>query len=143
MARQNLRTNFRVEVYPREASDLGFASISRLTRSEAETERACEQIADEIRRHVDGLPSRWNSPNRGVNITWDNEPVCSHCGSPWTEKSDTYNGGCCAKDEDANPEFAGQALTGFIAGGSGYFDTDMASQMYRIADAMLAARSSK
>lgn len=30
--------------------------------------------------------------------------TCEHCGAPWTEKSDTYNGGCCSKDEAANPE---------------------------------------
>lgn len=32
------------------------------------------------------------------------EFACEHCGSKWTEASDAYNGGCCAKDEEANPE---------------------------------------
>jgi hypothetical protein len=29
---------------------------------------------------------------------------CSACGSTWTEKSETYTGGCCEADEANNPE---------------------------------------
>lgn len=29
---------------------------------------------------------------------------CEHCNSTWTEKSTTYNGGCCDPDEEANPK---------------------------------------
>jgi hypothetical protein len=39
------------------------------------------------------------------------EHVCSGCGSAWTEKSETYNGGCCAVDEKNNPEAAEQAAS--------------------------------
>lgn len=27
------------------------------------------------------------------------EFICSSCGSPWTEESGSYNGGCCEEDE--------------------------------------------
>ena len=106
MARLNQRTNFRVEVFPRAPSDFGVVSISSIERSETETERMCERIAADIRRHVDDLPSSWSDHSRGVHVAWDNEPFCSHCSSPWTEKSETYNGGCCAEDEKNNPDAA-------------------------------------
>ena len=37
--------------------------------------------------------------------------------------------------------FAGQALAGFMQGSSGYFDEEMAAQVYRIADRMIAERA--
>lgn len=103
MSKIDQRTNYRVEVRPRAASDFGIASISSVTRTEKETISICERIAADIRRHVDDLPSRWSDYDRGVQVVWDNEPVCSHCGNAWTEKSDSYNGGCCAEDEKNNP----------------------------------------
>lgn len=33
-----------------------------------------------------------------VTIQDDLYHVCSHCGAPWDERSETYNGGCCEKD---------------------------------------------
>lgn len=39
-----------------------------------------------------------------IGGTVESDAVCEHCGYRWTEKSPDYNGGCCAKDEDANPE---------------------------------------
>lgn len=100
MARKTIRENFRVEVVPRSVGDFGYVSVSGLApRKEEEAISACEEIAEQIRRHVDGLPS-WR--DRGVSVEWDSKPVCEHCGSAWTEDSETYNGGCCSKDEDEN-----------------------------------------
>jgi hypothetical protein len=31
------------------------------------------------------------------------ESVCSHCGSDWTESGETFNGGCCAPDQEHDP----------------------------------------
>lgn len=98
MSKLNRRTNFRVEVRPRSPGDFGFASISGIEQSEREWERDCEAIAEQIRRHVDGLSSSWRGSDRGVTVEWDNEPVCSHCGSTWTEDHDRHNGGCCDED---------------------------------------------
>jgi len=101
MSKRSYRENFRVEVTPRSPGDFGYASISGLQRTEEEALRTCEDIADQIRRHVDDLPSRGD---RGVTVIWDDAGVCEHCGAMWTEDSKTYNGGCCEDDEKGNPE---------------------------------------
>lgn len=89
--KKGTRSNFRVEVEPR----------NLMAQTEEEWERDCEAIAEQIRRHVDGLPF---GHDRGVSVMWDTEFVCEHCGNRWTEDSDTYNGGCCDEDEENNPE---------------------------------------
>jgi hypothetical protein len=65
-------------------------------RWEKDMQQRCEAIADQVRRHVDDVGY--------VSVEWESSPVCSHCGSRWTEISDRYNGGCCDKDEEANPD---------------------------------------
>lgn len=58
---------------------------------------AARSIMAEIKRHVDDVES--------VEIVEEfNEGACEFCGAEWTEESDTYNGGCCDKDEENNPE---------------------------------------
>ena len=57
---------------------------------------AAEDARDAIKRHCDGIGY--------VEIRHDTDKLCEHCGSYWTEESETYNGGCCARDEDNNPE---------------------------------------
>lgn len=52
-------------------------------------------IKSAIKRHVDGV-SR-------VDIVEEFAGVCGFCGYSWTEDSETYNGGCCDKDEANNP----------------------------------------
>jgi len=81
--------NHRVVVDPKM-----WRSISKLEH--ADYVRACETIAAEIKRHVDDVDS--------VRTEWDTLHECEHCGHKWTEESDTYNGGCCDKDEEPNPE---------------------------------------
>lgn len=109
MGKQINRNNFRVEVYPRDPGDLGFARIGGRVRSERDAEIACEEIASDIRRHVSDLPTYGN---RGVSVVWDDEPVCSHCGSRWTEPHERHNGGCCAVDCDAlDAELAAASLS--------------------------------
>jgi len=93
--------NFRVIVWPRNPSDFGIASVGNLAgpRSEAEERRICEKIARKINRHLS-----FSEDDRGdVRVVSDAAPECSNCNSKWTEKSETYNGGCCAEDEKANP----------------------------------------
>jgi hypothetical protein len=65
----------------------------RYGSSDERWKSACEDVADQIRRHVDGI-----NPKYGVSVVWKTEKVCEHCGSKWTEDSNEYNGGCCAKD---------------------------------------------
>ena len=84
------RTNFRVVVYP----------VTRVYGLVvAKEEERCVEIVEQIKRHVDHAES--------VEIVHDEEPVCSHCGRNWTEDSDTYNGGCCAEDQNAHDAVLG------------------------------------
>ena len=44
-----------VKVTPRGPGDFGFASISGIARTEDEAGRACDDIVEGVRRHVDGV----------------------------------------------------------------------------------------
>jgi hypothetical protein len=79
-------TNIRVQVYP--DNSWGIYSPSDLLDT-------CKQIQRAIKRHVDDFGT--------TEVVYDRTHVCEHCGSTWTEDSATYNGGCCDKDEEANP----------------------------------------
>ena len=63
---------------------------------------AMDEVEALIRRHV--------IPHSPVNLAFRREATrdyrCGFCNAPWTEKSETYNGGCCAGDEKNNPECA-------------------------------------
>lgn len=83
------KTNWRVEVYARDQIWSG-KDGDKLT---------ADDIAKAIRRHCDNVAQ--------AVVVCDYEPVCSHCGSRWTEDSKIYNGGCCDKDEANNPEEQG------------------------------------
>lgn len=86
------RENIRVEVTPRQPGDYGFGHIGLPARPADEEIRLCEEIAREIRRHVDDLG------RSSVIVQWDNVPYCDHCGSSWTEGDSPHNGGCCDAD---------------------------------------------
>lgn len=101
MSKTPIRENFRVEVEPRSPGDFGFAHIGHPTQSEEDWERDCEEVARQIRRHVDGLPSHGD---RGVRVLWDTRHVCSHCGSDWGSETDEHNDGCCQEDMKNVPE---------------------------------------
>lgn len=83
--KKEIKINFRVEVFPR-------TTLYGITV--AEEEDVCISIVADINRHVNDV--------RFTEIVSDTDGVCEHCGSPWTEDDDEYNGGCCAKDEEAN-----------------------------------------
>ena len=88
MSKEEKIENIRVEVTARP-----FIVTDRTVDSEI---RACQDIVDQIHRHVDDVGA--------ATIEMDTNYVCSHCGEPWTEESDEYNGGCCDADEANNPE---------------------------------------
>jgi hypothetical protein len=100
------KENFRVVIEPRGLGDFGSIRVSASflygydaaaqKRIESDMQDRCDEIAADVKRHVD---------NAGyVSVEFDQEDVCEHCGSRWSEESAAYNGGCCAKDEEANPE---------------------------------------
>lgn len=100
------KSNPFVVVEPRSMGNFGsIRTCESLFYGDSEIEQArllrdkedrCKEIAEQIRRHVDFVDH--------VRIEYETEALCSHCGWRWTEESDTYNGGCCSKDEEANPE---------------------------------------
>ena len=78
------KSNFRVEVYPK-THVWGFKVN--------EEEDVCEMILADIMRNIDSVQT--------ACIVSDEDPVCASCGARWTEDGDTYNGGCCKVDQDA------------------------------------------
>ncbi len=100
--RKGIRTDIHVRIEPRRKGDFGIATTTLFGQhAEAEAIAECEEIASQIRRHVDGLSS---DRSRGVHVSWTNENVCSHCGADWTEDASDYNGGCCTKDIENEPK---------------------------------------
>jgi len=101
MSRIIRQSNFRVEVYPRGIGDGGWIKMSDHliepddAKRTAMYKQACEEIVPQIKRHVNGVS--------GVAVVCDDDAICSNCGAHWTETG-LYNGGCCSKDEEANPE---------------------------------------
>jgi hypothetical protein len=89
--------NIRVEVEPDDGR--------WVAKTERELMRDCEEIADQIKRHVDGV--------RYVSVQFDVHEKCEHCGSNWTENGRVYNGGCC--DADHAPYAAAEAFFDFVA----------------------------
>jgi hypothetical protein len=57
-------------------------------------------IKDDIKRHLHDHADCISS----IDIEDQTTAFCEHCGNAWTETSDAYNGGCCDKDEKANPQ---------------------------------------
>jgi hypothetical protein len=61
---------------------------------------SADQFVTLVKRHV--FPHFLDAAH--TNVRFANNAHCEHCLHAWTEASTTYNGGCCDKDEDANPE---------------------------------------
>lgn len=72
-----------------EVDNLGFGETS-----EKDWNRWAEDVARDIRRHVDGITSAW------PRLQYEHE--CEFCGGYWTERNEDYNGGCCEEDENAH-----------------------------------------
>lgn len=65
-----------------------------ISLSHDEQMRELNSIVPDIIRHIDGIDKRGNN----ICVTEDVTNICEFCGSPWTEESKVYNGGCCRKD---------------------------------------------
>lgn len=65
-------------------------------------ERTAGEVRDAIKRHLSHDFSR--VIDRHIDVEVQSQAVCEHCGNWWTEKEETYNGGCCDEDEKANPD---------------------------------------
>lgn len=87
-------TDVRIEISPDLGNSSGLFYNTEAKRMKALEDQANEMLA-QIKRHVDGA--------RHACIVFDREDRCEHCGYRWTEAGD-YNGGCCDKDEEGNPD---------------------------------------
>ena len=99
MPRKHLDTSFNLI--------LELEHVKRYPLLEGEAhEKANRRVLDEI----EALITRHVAPRSPVNFAFRREAErdyrCEFCNTPWTEKSETYNGGCCARDEECNPENA-------------------------------------
>lgn len=102
MGKVTKHTDWQVVVTAKRLGDFGLIRVSDSIAAVNEADRVrqynerCEQIIRDIKRHVDNV-----SDAELVVVT---ESTCEHCGEPWTEVSDTFNGGCCDKDWENDPE---------------------------------------
>ena len=75
------RSNFRIIVTPKRLGDFGAIRVSdnffgqSEERIEKDYMRRCDDIADQIKRHVDEVDS--------VEVNYDVEHTCSHCKYEW------------------------------------------------------------
>lgn len=76
-------------------------------------QRRAQRVADEIvaliMRHVSPTIRDAGGDVRSfgahdVEITFEEDARCGHCGQRWTEVSPDYNGGCCGEDAANDPE---------------------------------------
>lgn len=106
MRKEGAKVNFRVVIDPRRLGDFGSIRLGasflygnteeERKRAERDMHERCDEIASQVKRHIDNV--------NYVQVEFDQEYVCEHCGAEWTEGKSPYNGGCCDKDcgdEDA------------------------------------------
>lgn len=97
MGKKIIRSNWRIEVYPRNPGDFGAAYMSGQTQTDDEWRKQCEAIARQIERHVDDLPS---SRGQRTQVICDTTEVCEFCGYIWAPGGDGKNA-CCDTDSPA------------------------------------------
>lgn len=97
MARSYAFENYRVEVGLSDGANLIWFGPDR-PEHERNMSRL-RKLESDIKRLVSVLDNA-----SGAGLAFDTKPVCEHCGASWTEVDSKYNGGCCPKDEAANPE---------------------------------------
>ena len=70
------------------------------------TPQMAEEIATRIKADMQSwLQRNWRSmAEHSTEIEPQIAATCEHCHYIWTEKSETYNGGCCAADETAEEQ---------------------------------------
>jgi hypothetical protein len=92
------RTNWRVEVYPSGPGVYPGIHIGGLEQSERQWQKDCEDIKEQIARHVDGIRDSRN--NAQISIVSDKEETCSFCKLKWEENKITGEPMCCDEAVD-------------------------------------------
>lgn len=70
----------------------GYRRTRRLSQADAKLE------ADELKKAIKDRLDRFAFDT--IDVEEQASHTCDSCRLPWTEKSDTYNGGCCDADEE-------------------------------------------
>lgn len=106
MKKTGIKDNFQVVVTPRDLGNFPGLSVGvgflyghgpeAQAQIEHDRQERCDEIAASIKRHTNDVSH--------VEVIFDQQHVCSHCGADWTEASDSYNGGCCEADEAAHEQ---------------------------------------
>lgn len=73
MSKVTTLSNFRVVVEPK-------THIYGIALRESTVKKDCEEIVEQIKRHVDNVHS--------VSLEYDTDITCSHCGYGWEEEMD-------------------------------------------------------
>jgi hypothetical protein len=92
------KSNFRVVVEPKRLGDYGSVRTSdsflrKPDQIEKDYQRRCDEIAEQIKRHVDNVDR--------VEVEYDEEFTCSHCNQEW----EADGSGCPTCCEKAEQEF--------------------------------------
>lgn len=94
--KKTIEINHYVKIIPTALGDYGCMSIpdswacqGGTAEISAEYRRRCEQIADDVKRHVNHV--------QRVQVVCDTVEVCEYCGAEWAVEGNVYNG-CCDAD---------------------------------------------
>ena len=82
-------------------------SRHRLSNDPWAEQRALEVQRDALAEMKAVLPRLLNDYELDFDWEIETQAVYEHCRMRWTESNAAYNGGCCDKDEEHNPEIAG------------------------------------
>jgi hypothetical protein len=98
------RDNYRIVIEPDSIGNMGICRMSDyfiepdpIKRAKRYKE-ACEDILKDCKKHIDNVGN--------IFIESDIIESCEYCNAGWTEESPYYNGGCCIKDIENNPDLA-------------------------------------
>lgn len=92
------KTNFRVVITPRSLGDYGYVRVSDSFLNDTPEEieqkyrKRCEQIVEDIRKHVDCVGF--------VEIQHDTDAVCSFCNTDWNQACCDGVPNCCQEAID-------------------------------------------
>jgi methionyl-tRNA synthetase len=86
MASKKNITGYHVAIEPKQHYMHRWSEEDKLN----DQKNVCKDMIQQINRHVDEVGY--------IDLIEEAEMVCEHCGSMWSERESSYNGGCCDKD---------------------------------------------
>ena len=93
MPKKNVISDVYVRVEVEEPWLIKNKTPEEILKQKADT---AQSVARSIERHIDGYENAY--------VEEDRMEVCSYCGKQWTEDDSNFNGGCCDKDMEHDPD---------------------------------------